>query len=103
MISFSRRTSEISVNRTLLASLAVAGVVACNKAAVPEMQIPTDRVARRSIVVTADATGKVEPINVVDIKSKAGGQIIEMPVETGYRVAQGDLIVDLDKTDVLAS
>jgi HlyD family secretion protein len=99
----SRRTSDISVNRLLAASLVIAGLTACNKTTVPDLQIPTDRASRRSIVVTADATGKIEPINVIDIKSKAGGQIMEMPVETGTHVSKGDLIVDLDKTDVMAS
>ncbi len=101
--SLNRRTSDISVKRLLITSLAVAGFAACNKAAVPELQIPTDRAMRRQITVTADATGKIEPINVVDIKSKAGGQITTMDVETGNHVQQGDLLVDLDKTDVNAS
>jgi HlyD family secretion protein len=84
-------------------SLLIAGLTSCKKAEVAPLQIPTDQATLRDITVTADATGKIEPINIVDIKSKAGGQIIEMPVETGTKVMPGDLIVRLDPKDVEAS
>jgi len=57
-------------------------------------------VDRRTIVVDAQATGVVEPINVVDVKSKASGLVIKMPVEIGSQVRPGDLIVQIDTRDV---
>src|SRR5690606_37971000 len=42
----------------------------------------------------------IEPINVVEVKSRSSGQIIEMPVETGTLVRPGALIVQLDTRDV---
>ncbi|HUQ82235.1 MAG TPA: efflux RND transporter periplasmic adaptor subunit [Gemmatimonadaceae bacterium] len=77
-----------------------AGVVACNGKKATTVPIPTAAIERRDIVVDASATGAVEPINVVEVKSKASGQITQMPVETGTMVKPGDLIVQLDTRDV---
>jgi len=62
--------------------------------------IQTLPVTRRDIIIDAQANGVVEPINVVEVKSKAGGQITRMPVETGTLVRPGDLIVQIDARDV---
>ena len=78
----------------------VLGLVACNGKKTSSVPIPTAAVDRRDIVVDASATGAVEPINVVEVKSKASGQITQMPVETGTLVKPGDLIVQLDTRDV---
>ena len=86
----------------LVVSLAAAivAVVACNGKKASTVPIPTAAIERRDIVVDASATGAVEPINVVEVKSKASGQITQMPVETGTLVKPGDLIVQLDTRDV---
>ncbi len=57
-------------------------------------------VGRETIVVDAQATGSVEPINVIEVKSKASGLITRMPVETGSQVKVGDLLVQVDTRDV---
>ncbi|MBU0518395.1 efflux RND transporter periplasmic adaptor subunit [bacterium] len=51
-------------------------------------------------IVTAN--GVVIPIDRVELKSKASGTIIEMPVEEGDFVKAGDLICRLDPVDVQA-
>ncbi len=76
------------------------GVIACTGKKAASVPIPTAAIERRDIVVDASATGAVEPINVVEVKSKASGQITQMPVETGTMVKPGDLIVQLDTRDV---
>jgi HlyD family secretion protein len=73
---------------------------ACSGKKAASVPIPTAAIERRDIVVDASATGAVEPINVVEVKSKASGQITQMPVETGTMVKPGDLIVQLDTRDV---
>jgi HlyD family secretion protein len=75
-------------------------IVACTSKKASGVPIPTAAIERRDIVVDASATGAVEPINVVEVKSKASGQITQMPVETGSLVKPGDLIVQLDTRDV---
>ena len=54
-------------------------------------------VERRDIVVSARATGTVQPDTVVEVKSKASGEILEMRVETGELVDRGTLLVKIDQ------
>jgi HlyD family secretion protein len=81
----------------LAAFLLVAGCSDKNDKAIP---VSTQTVQRRDIVIDASATGVVEPINVVEVKSKASGQIVKMPVETGTSVKPGDLLVQIETRDV---
>ena len=37
----------------------------------------------RSLEVTAEAAGLIEPIRLVEVKSKASGEVLEILVETG--------------------
>jgi len=62
--------------------------------------IPTVPVERQDIVVTVEADGTIEPINVVDVRSKASGQIVQMPVDIGSVVTKGQLLVQVDPRDV---
>jgi HlyD family secretion protein len=64
------------------------------------MAIPTATIARRDIAQTVEATGTVEPIEIVEIKSKASGQILKMPVEIGSVVKSGDLLAQIDTVTV---
>ncbi len=45
------------------------------------------------------ASGIVKPIDRVEIKSKASGEIVELPIEVGDFVKKGDLIARLDQKD----
>ncbi len=56
-------------------------------------------VERRDITVSAMAAGTIEPILVVDVKSRATGQILEMRVQTGDIVNQGDTLIKVDRRD----
>jgi len=57
-------------------------------------------VERRSIVVSARAAGTVQPDTVVEVKSKASGEILEMRAETGQLVQRGQLLVRVDQRTV---
>lgn len=86
-------------------SRALAGAIiliagACSKSKDPALVIETAPVERRSIVLSAQANGTVEPINIVEVKSKASGLITHMPVEIGSNVKVGDLLVQIDTRDV---
>lgn len=75
-------------------------LVACQAKTESTSTLPTTVVARGEVNVRVQATGVVEPINPVDIKSKASGQIIQMPVEVGTMVKKGDLLAQVDPRDV---
>ena len=85
-------------NKTVIA-LALFASLACSKKKQQALTIPVEPVQRQTIVVGAEATGVVEPINVIEVKSKSSGQIVAMPVETGTYVKPGDLLVQLDTRD----
>ncbi len=78
-------------------ALTLAACAAKKEVTTPVTSVPVDR---RTIVVDAQATGAVEPINVIEVKSKASGQITAIPVETGTQVRAGDLLVQVDTRDV---
>src|SRR6476619_1135772 len=77
----------------------VALSAACSRKKDDPLTIPLQPVTRQTIVVQAEATGVVEPINVIEVKAKSSGQIVAMPVETGTFVKPGDLRVQLDTRD----
>lgn len=83
-----------------LALTIAAGSAACGGSKDKAPFVQTVPVTRRTIVIDAEATGSVEPINVVEVKSKASGLITKMPVETGTLVKPGDLLVQIDTRDV---
>jgi HlyD family secretion protein len=72
---------------------------ACNAGKAKAPTVQTAAVQRRDIIIDAQATGVVEPIAVVEVKSKAGGAILKMPIETGMLVKPGDLLVQVDPRD----
>jgi HlyD family secretion protein len=90
---------RLFVKRLFAVALAVAAA-ACSgkKDKAPPVQVAT--IQRRDIVIDAQASGIIEPINVVDVKSKASGMITKLPVETGTLVKPGDLLVQIDTRDV---
>lgn len=89
------------MNRKFLLLLPLVGLsAACGGKKEQTLNIRTASVERRTITVQAEATGVIEPINVVEVKSRSSGQITEMPVETGTLVRPGSLIVQLDTRDV---
>jgi HlyD family secretion protein len=84
---------------TLAAALLLVAA-ACSGKKEKGLAIVTQPVQRRDIIIDAQATGVVEPINVVEVKSKASGMITKMPVETGTLVKPGDLLVQIETRDV---
>jgi multidrug efflux pump subunit AcrA (membrane-fusion protein) len=54
-------------------------------------------VERRDIVVTAQAAGAVNPDTVVQVKSKASGEILDVKIQTGDFVQRGTLMVQVDQ------
>lgn len=82
------------------AAVALTVLGGCAREQARATPVQTARVEQRDIVVDAEATGTIEPVNVVEVKSKASGLITKMPVETGSLVKPGDLLVQVDTRDV---
>jgi HlyD family secretion protein len=81
------------------------GVVGYSVLARPSTTVDPSRVAvveRGDLARSVVATGKVEPITKVEIKSKANGIIKELKVEEGDPVAEGQVLAELDKDNLAA-
>jgi HlyD family secretion protein len=59
------------------------------------------RVEKIDLARSVVATGKIEPTTKVEIKSKASGIILKLPVNVGDVVHQGQVICELDQNDLL--
>lgn len=56
-------------------------------------------VERGTFQIIVMANGVVKSIDRIEIKSKASGEIVELPVEEGDFISRGDLIARLDQKD----
>ena len=59
-------------------------------------------VARGDLARSVVATGRIEPISKVEIKSKANGIIKELKVNIGDMVSSGQVLAELDKDNLAA-
>ena len=66
------------MRRILGAALVVAAAACAKKAQAPSVQVAT--VSRRDIIIDAQANGVIEPIAIIEVKSKASGVITKMTV-----------------------
>ncbi len=57
--------------------------------------VTTEKAARRTIVETVSATGKVQPETEVKISPEVAGEIIELPVVDGKEVKKGELLLKI--------
>ncbi|MGB6648253.1 MAG: efflux RND transporter periplasmic adaptor subunit, partial [Bacteroidota bacterium] len=58
-------------------------------------------VGRGDLELTVSADGVIQPINRVEVKSKASGQIEQLNFEEGQLVKKGDLLIALDQRTTL--
>ncbi|MEI2718779.1 MAG: efflux RND transporter periplasmic adaptor subunit [Gemmatimonadales bacterium] len=80
----------------LLAVLALVTATACKK----EEPVPVYEavaIGKRDIIVTAQAAGAINPDTIVDVKSRASGEITDLAVETGQLVRRGALLARVDR------
>ncbi len=59
------------------------------------------KVSQGEVEKTVSATGTLTPWTVVDIKSRAGGRIDNLPVHLGTIVTKGQLLAQIDPSDTL--
>ena len=64
------------------------------RSARPEVQ--AERIERRDLVATVAASGKIEPERLVNISADTMGRVIELAVEEGQQVEQGQFLMLID-------
>ena len=62
------------------------------------VDVRTETVERRDLVARVSATGHIEPKTSVDISADVSGRIIELTVEEGDDVENGELLLVIDDT-----
>ncbi len=84
------------------AAFAALALAACStgQAAEERGKLTTVAVTRGDLTITAEATGTVEPVRTVEVKSKASGEILKLHVDVGDEVASGALLAEVDPRDV---
>src|SRR6516225_2193520 len=60
------------------------------------------KVEKGDLAKSVVATGKVEPITKVEIKSKASGIVKKLYVDAGDRVKRGQVLAELDRVEISA-
>ncbi len=63
-------------------------------------KLETAEVTRGDLTISVEATGTVEPIRSVEVKSKASGEILKLHVDIGDKVKPGTLLAEVDPRDV---
>ena len=79
-----------------LAVLALVVATACKKEE-PAPVYEAVAIGKRDIIVTAQAAGAINPDTIVDVKSRASGEITDLAVETGQLVRRGALLARVDR------
>ncbi|MEM8943070.1 MAG: efflux RND transporter periplasmic adaptor subunit [Pseudomonadota bacterium] len=74
--------------------------IGCSQDAPEQPAYTTAKIRKQNIEVSVRATGVVEPLTTVEVKSKASGEVLEVAVESGDVVKEGRLIVQIDPRTV---
>ncbi|WP_164014394.1 efflux RND transporter periplasmic adaptor subunit [Pyxidicoccus trucidator] len=80
-----------------------AGGYVVTRSEAPEAQAQSTSVAtveRRDMEVVAESSGLVEPLRVVEVKSKASGEVLRVHFDTGDKVEKDALLAEIDPRDV---
>lgn len=101
MTKTKKRVLGVGVGVVVLAGVAY-GLSGMNTANASFEPSRLSTVERSTMVRSVVATGKVEPISKVEIKSKANGIIERLHVDVGDMVKAGDILAELDKEDLNA-
>lgn len=68
----------------------------------PQMSYQTEKVTRQDISTTITATGTIEPVTKVEVGTQVSGIISKIYVDYNTEVKRGQVIAELDKTNLLS-
>jgi HlyD family secretion protein len=97
-----RKIIWISAIIVVVCLVAAGGVMAARSSGTKIDPTKLAKVERGDLVKSVVATGKVEPITRVEIKSKASGIVKKLYIEAGDHVKAGQVLADLDRVEMLA-
>lgn len=94
------RPVKTLVTLGVVGALGLAGVTAVTLHKGKGGKEPTAKVERGELKVVVSETGTVQPLTKVEVKSKVAGQVARLLVDVGDRVEKGQLLLQLDTTDM---
>jgi HlyD family secretion protein len=83
--------------------LVVGGLMAAKSGGTKIDPTKLAKVEKGDLAKSVVATGKIEPITKVEIKSKASGIVKKLYIDAGDRVKAGQVLAELDREEILAS
>ena len=95
----SRHTGALMAARAMALLLAASACQGAPEEAT-EIALQTAPAEIRDLRITAEATGELEPVLRVEVKSKASGEILDLYVDSGDEVEPGTLLARIDPRDV---
>jgi HlyD family secretion protein len=95
--------SKIIIITTVVAAGIGVAVFAAMRKSDPPVAVETEKVARRDLVETVVANGKIEPVVQVKISPEVSGEITQLAVKEGQRISKGDLLVKIKPDNYLAA
>src|SRR3954462_5208873 len=96
-----KRFLWVGLTLAVLSGAAVVSLRAINKKPTKIDAEKMSKVERIDLARSVVATGKIQPVTQVEIKSKASGIIQKLPVNVGDAVHKGQVICELDQNDLL--
>ena len=90
------RGKKILIGVGVLVVLAIMTVGALRSGNEDAVDVRTEQVSRRDLVAQVSATGYLEPKLSVDISADVSGRVVQLSVEEGDSVAEGDLLLVID-------
>jgi len=85
------------MKRILWGATLIATAAGCRKPVVQAAEFEVVPVERRDILLRVSASGAIQPVLTVEVKSKASGEIIGMHVQSGADVRAGQLLAEVDQ------
>ena len=96
-----KRFIWVTLTLAVVASAAFFSLKALGSKPVKIDQEKIATVERTDLARSVVATGKVQPVTQVEIKSKASGIVLRLPVNIGDIVHKGQVICELDQNDLI--
>lgn len=90
------------VGAFLVIVLIVVGLVAATRGSTKIDPSKLGKVERGDLAKSVVATGKIEPMTKVEVKSKASGIVQRLLADYGESVKKGQVLAELDKEEILA-
>jgi len=95
---------KLLIGLPIIAVLVAAGLtMATRDGGVEGVEVEIEKVGRRQVVQTVNATGKIQPMIQVNISADVSAKITRLEIEEGEWVEQGTLLIELDRERYLAA